>query len=111
MPHGPTHAVRSMFVSAAHLSGPRTPWGTSGTFALAGCPERRRDVSGAGPLSVITFGVWQSLQPPNTDRYSPRRNCSFDAARVSAAAVVATHAIAKPRTPHAANRMLIFISP
>ena len=27
---------------------------------------------GAGPFGVISFGVWQSLQPPSVTRYSPR---------------------------------------
>ena len=29
-------------------------------------------MSGSGPFGPIFHGVWQSLQPPNETRYSPR---------------------------------------
>ncbi len=71
-PHGPAHAVRCSLVAAIHLPGPSTPSGGGGTAASAGWPMYSRDLSGSGPFGVITFGVWQSLQPPNSARYSPR---------------------------------------
>jgi hypothetical protein len=71
-PHGPAHAVRSMFVSAPHFPGPSVPAGISGSGEPAVYPARSRVVSGTGPWGVMTFGVWQSLQPPTMTRYFPR---------------------------------------
>src|SRR5947208_13902441 len=55
MPHGPTHAVRSL-LPRYHLPGVISPASIEGNFMSAGEPERRRVVSGMGPSFVIIFG-------------------------------------------------------
>jgi hypothetical protein len=69
MPHGPTHAVSSALDIDTQPDGDSTPAaGAGGAGSSARCPESRRVSSSAGPLSVITFGVWQSWQAPSVTR-------------------------------------------
>src|ERR1041384_440779 len=81
VPQGPLQAVRLWLVMVSHLSGviPRILSGYGGSFSFAGCPERRRVVSGIGPIGVITFGEWQSLHPARTTRYLPCSIMDFEA--------------------------------
>src|SRR5262252_9145798 len=69
MPHGPENAV---FVAApAQSHGPRGGTALSAPIC-SGWPDRKRDMSGSGPLGPIFSGVWQSLQPTALTRYLPR---------------------------------------
>src|SRR5215470_14886157 len=89
MPHGPENAV---FVAApAHSHGPRGATALSAPIC-SGWPDRKRDMSGSGPLGPILSGVWQSLQPTALTRYLPRAAlpAALVAAMVPATARVAT---------------------
>src|SRR5688572_8108327 len=69
-PHGPDQAVMVPEAFIAH--GPAGSAGAGGIFRSAGWPLSRREKSCSGPFGPILHGVWQSLQPPNQTRYSPR---------------------------------------
>src|SRR5215510_2107451 len=72
VPHGPVQAVKSFEPTAPHWLGPITPAGTLGSLSADGCPDSRRDISGSGPVSLKTFGLWQSSHPPSVTKYFPR---------------------------------------
>src|SRR5688572_6243102 len=69
-PHGPDQAVMVPGAFIAH--GPAGSAGAGGILRSAGWPRSRREKSCSGPFGPIFHGVWQSLQPPNQTRYSPR---------------------------------------
>src|SRR4030067_436621 len=73
-PQGPYQAVKCWLVTATHLAGsaPMISLGSGGSLSAAGCPDSNLDESGIGPIAVMALGEWQSLQPPNVTRYSPR---------------------------------------
>src|SRR5258706_12260566 len=71
IPHGPTHAVKSL-LPKYHLPGVISVVSTVGNFVSAGLPESTRVSSTMGPCGVIIFGEWQSLQLAMTVRYFPR---------------------------------------
>jgi hypothetical protein len=70
VPHGPAHAVPVAAPTIIHSPAGRV--GVAGITTASGWPESSRAVSQAGPLGVMTVGVWQSLQPAPDTRYRPR---------------------------------------
>src|SRR6185503_10701867 len=83
-PHGPDQAVMVPEAFIAHGPGGRA--GAGGITRPAGWPLSLREKSCSGPFGPIFHGVWQSLQPPNHTRYSPRATrADFSAAGAGAA--------------------------
>ena len=58
---GPCVVVSCMDISTQPLANTFVSEGPSGISA--GWPDRRREVSGSGPIGPITLGLWQSSQP------------------------------------------------
>src|SRR5690348_6927893 len=70
VPHGPANAVLVAAPTMTH--GPGGSCGAGGSFMSWGWPERKRVMSGWGPVGPILNGVWHSLQPAIATRYLPR---------------------------------------
>src|SRR5512135_545167 len=69
-PQGPDQAV--MVAEKAPIQGGPAGAADETTLSASGCPESQRLMSGMGPDGPILSGVWQSAQPVDFTRYSPR---------------------------------------
>src|SRR5688500_19306561 len=83
-PQGPANDV--MVAAPVQPQGPGGSACTGGIASCCGWPLSMRVMSGSGPFAPIFHGVWQSLQPPNDTRYSPRATPAGTGAAVSAGA-------------------------
>src|SRR5512145_3398650 len=72
-PHGPAQAVLVAANAATHGA---SSFGAGGSVMPSGWPDSARVMSGSGPFSPITHGVWQSWHAEVLTRYLPRATLS-----------------------------------
>src|SRR5688500_8361303 len=86
MPHGPAHAVLVALNAATHAS---SSFGGGGITSDSVWPDSARVMSGAGPCSVITHGVWQSWHAEVLTMYLPRATLAASGVAAGASVAVA----------------------